>query len=398
MYLDINSCFATIEQQANPFLRGVPTVVAAYTTSYGCILASSREAKKLGIKTGMRVKDGQALYPGLIVLAPDPPKYRFVHKKLKQILLRYTNEVTPKSIDEFAMEFKDYSILEYKSMWKIAEEIKLRIKEEIGEFITVSIGISTNRYLAKTAASYKKPDGLFEINRSNYKEVFRSLKLTDLCGIKKGNAGRLATVGITTVLDFYNADIQKLKTGFRSINGYYWYLRLHGYEVDDYISTRKSFGNSYALPRLVSEAGLPSLLPILTKLTEKMARRLRRKGYVAEGVHLGILFRDYTYWHKGMKLPYPVFASDDFCRVIFKLFKTCPTKAGIRNLAVTCFNLQKQNFLQLDMSCDVIKKENLTKALDAINEKWGDFTVSSARMGYMQDKVIDRIAFGQSEI
>src|SRR3990167_11524663 len=82
MHIDFNSCFATIEQQANPFLRGKPIVVAAFTTNKGCILAASVEAKKLGIKTGMKVMDGKAIYPKLTVFPSDTWKYRNVHLKL----------------------------------------------------------------------------------------------------------------------------------------------------------------------------------------------------------------------------------------------------------------------------------------------------------------------------
>ena len=86
MHIDMNSCFASVEQQANPLLRGKPMVVAAYTGPGGCIIAPSIEAKRLGIKVGMRVKDGKAIEPNLVVLSPDPWKYRFVHLGIKRII------------------------------------------------------------------------------------------------------------------------------------------------------------------------------------------------------------------------------------------------------------------------------------------------------------------------
>lgn len=193
MHIDINSCFATIEQQANPFLRGKPIVVAAFTTDRGCILAASVEAKRLGIKTGMRVMDGKKIYSKLVVLPPDPWKYRDVHLKLKKIVSDYTNDFSPKSIDEFVLNLKDYSTLKEQPLKLIAREIKQRIKSEIGEWITVSIGISTNRYLAKVAAGLTKPDGLDEINMNNFLDIYSKMKLTDLTGIKTGNAARLSS-------------------------------------------------------------------------------------------------------------------------------------------------------------------------------------------------------------
>ncbi|MFH1648871.1 MAG: DNA polymerase IV, partial [Patescibacteria group bacterium] len=186
MHVDINSCFATIEQQANPSLRGKPVAVAAFDSPSGCILASSIEAKKLGIKTGFRVKEGKLICPDLIVLEPDPPKYRDVHLKLRNLLRTYTENVIPKSIDEFVLNLEGYPAYK-KGMFSVGKEIKKRIKNEVGEWITVSVGVGPNRFLAKTASGLNRPDGLDEINENNHVEVFRSLKLTDLCGIAERN-------------------------------------------------------------------------------------------------------------------------------------------------------------------------------------------------------------------
>lgn len=393
MHVDINSCFATIEQQANPFLRGLPVAVGAYTTNSGCILAASYEAKAFGVKTGMRVQDGRSLCPNLIILPPDPDKYRFIHLKMREVLGKYSNLVTPKSIDEFSLDFKE--MLLKKSMLDLGFEIKEKIKTEIGEAIIVSVGISTNRYLAKTAAGYKKPDGLFEIHKDNSLEVYQTLKLTDLCGIKTQNEIRLNKAGIYTVFDFYNADLQKLKIAFRSINSYYWYMRLHGYEVDSAETQRKSFGNQYALPRPIEEKA--GLLPVITKLCEKTGKRLRKKGFVAKGVHLAIAFRDHTYWHKGKKLINPIFDSRDIYKEMVKLLALSPLRDGpksVRLISITCFNLEPDSVSQLDLTVDVNKKQSLTKALDKINTKFGNFTIVPARMTNNEEFVLDRIAFG----
>lgn len=243
IHLDINSCFATIEQQANPKLRDKPVVVAAYATNHGCILASSITAKKLGIKTGMRVKDAKLIYPKVVVLEPDPAKYRFVHRKIKKILENYSDKVTPKSIDEFV-----FTLHSRVSPCDASKEIKDRIKKEVGEYITVSIGISTNRYLAKVASNLQKPDGLVEINKDNIRNIFFKLKLTDLTGIKKGNFNRLKLFGITNSLEFLDASVDKLKLAFGGICGLYWYMRLHGFEVDNFKSKRGMYGNSFAPP------------------------------------------------------------------------------------------------------------------------------------------------------
>ena len=109
--MDLNACFATIEQQANPKIRHKPVAVAAYATPNGCILAASYEAKRMGVSTGERVKDGKAKCPNLIVLSPDPWKYRNVHLKLRKLISKYTYDFDPKSIDEFVLNLHNYPTL-----------------------------------------------------------------------------------------------------------------------------------------------------------------------------------------------------------------------------------------------------------------------------------------------
>ncbi len=384
VHLDINSCFATVEQQANPLLRDKPVVVAAYTTNSGCVLAASVTAKKLGIKTGMRVMDARLIYPKVVVLPPDPPKYRFIHNKIKNILKDYSTRVIPKSIDEFVFETVSLKPQE------VSLEIKRRIREEVGEYITVSIGISTNRYLAKVASNLQKPDGLSEINGDNIKEIFSKLKLTDLTGIKKGNSKRLNLFGIKTAMDFLEAPVPKLKLAFGGIGGLYWYLRLHGMEIDDFKSKRGMYGNSFAPPPNKAN----QTLPILSKLSEKTGLRLRNANLKASGVHLFLQDRDGNSWHMGKKLNRDIFNSNDIYKEMNNLLSISPIKDNLRHVAISTFNLKPKNSLQLEIFSNVLKKDKLTNSLDFINTKYGDYTIYPARMINTKDIVKDRIAFG----
>src|SRR3954470_14305006 len=233
MHVDLNSCFSTIEQQANPLLRGKPIVVAAYDTPNGCVVAPSIEAKRYGIKTGMSVRDARLLYPPVIVPTPDPAKYRYVHLQFRKIFQDYSPDVTPKSIDEAVIDLTDTLCLFKGSVTDIGNDIKRRFRTEIGEWMRCSIGVSTNRFLAKLAASLHKPDGLDIIDHTNVLDVYRQVKLLDLSALNSRFQARLNATGIFTPLEFLAAPLPLLKyTVFRSINGYYWYLRLRGYEID----------------------------------------------------------------------------------------------------------------------------------------------------------------------
>ncbi|OGM82327.1 hypothetical protein A2394_01880 [Candidatus Woesebacteria bacterium RIFOXYB1_FULL_42_36] len=392
MHIDLNSCFASVEQQANPRLRGKPVAVAAFTTPRGCILAASVEAKRLGIKTGMRVGDARSLYPKLVVLSPDPWKYRNVHLKLRKLVSDYTADFSPKSIDEFVLNMADYLPLKKTPLKSVAREIKQRIKSEIGNWLTVSIGMAPNRYLAKIAAGLRKPDGLDEINKDNFLDVYSGLKLTDLTGIKGRNAARLNGMGIYSVLDFYEAPVWKLRAAFHSITGFYWNARLSGYEIDSTEFGRRSYGNSVALGRNLSR--IEELSPILARLTEKMCSRLRGAGYKASGIHLMLIFKNGSWWHRGRRLPQPQFDSRDFYKPAFRLLIEAAPASPVLNIAVSCFGLTRADSLQLEFFEDMGKKQNLTRAVDGINERWGSFSVGSARSFGGAQTVIDRIAFG----
>src|ERR671915_1810573 len=126
MYVDLNSCFATIEQQANPLFRGKPLVVAAYDSPNGCVVAPSIEAKRYGIKTGMTVRDARLLYPPVIVRTPDPAKYRAVHLQFRKIFKGYSPSVTPKSIDEAVIGFLDNYAWDNRTLPDIGRGIKRR--------------------------------------------------------------------------------------------------------------------------------------------------------------------------------------------------------------------------------------------------------------------------------
>lgn len=391
LHLDLNSCFASIEQQANPFLRGKPIAVAAFNSPKGCILAASIEAKRLGIKTGMWVSDAQKIYPKIKVLTPDPWKYRNVHLKLRRLVSEYTNDFCPKSIDEFILNLKDYSIIK-DSPLGVAREIKKRIKNEVGDWLTISVGIAPNRYLAKIAAGLHKPDGLDEINKDNFFKIYSGLKLTDLTGIKERNAARLNAMGIYSVLDFYNAPVWKLKAAFHSITGLYWHLRLSGFEIDDFESKRGSFGNSVALGRNLYK--IEDLSPILARLTEKTCSRLREAGFTTCGVHLALVYKNGTWWHKGRHLSQARFDTRDVYKSVFRLLLEANPKTPVLNIAVSCFDLQKNGKLQLGLFENEVKKEMLVKSEDNINARWGCFTIGSARSFGGAKVVLDRIAFG----
>jgi DNA polymerase IV len=351
MHVDLNSCFATIEQQANPLLRGKPLVVAAYNSPNGCVVAPSIEAKQYGIKTGMTVRDAKLLYPDVIVRTPDPAKYRAVHLQFRKIFQDYSPDVTPKSIDEAVIDFTDTSALFNRTLPDIGREIKRRFREEIGEWMQCSIGIGTNRFLAKLAASLEKPDGLTVIDHTSVLKVYQAVSLLDLNGINTRYQARLNASGIFTPMEFYEESLDTLKKQvFQSILGYYWYLRLRGYEIDQVDFGRKSFGHTYALGKQTNDP--KELSRLLMKLCEKTGRRLRHAGYAAQGVHVSCVYTDFSFWHTGRKCDVPVYTTREIYLKALRLLNQSGYPKQVRNLAVSVYDLVPHQSEQLEMVID----------------------------------------------
>ena len=394
MHVDLNSCFAMVEQQAHPLLRGKPVCVAANVSRRGCIISPSYEAKRLGIKVGFRVHEALELSKDVIILPPDPKKYFYVHQQFRTIFRDYSPIVVPKSIDEAVIDFTGMESFHGRELTDIGLEIKRRMKAEIGDWITCNIGIGTNRFLAKTAASLHKPDGMDVITDSNLRAVYESLKLTDLCGINVRYERRLNAAGIYTPVQFNDADVSTLRRQvFKSIVGYYWYARLRGWEVDTVEFDRKSYGQSYALHRFTSDTR--ELSKLMMKLCEKMGRRLRKARSYAQGIHVSCRFADGSFWHQGQKVSEVLYATTDlFERAMLLLVQRPPSKK-VTHLDVSCFNLADMATAPRELfDTGREKRERLADVLDTINDRYGEYVVRPGLMLGTDEVIVERVPFG----
>ena len=287
MHIDLNSCFATIEQQSRPLLRGRPVVVVNRLVENTSVITVSYEAKAYGVKAGMKYRQAKRLCPELAALDSDPPKYRWVYRQLLRIMNSYSPSVVMKSIDEGIIDFAVApESMRSRGLEAIGKEIKHRLRTEVGSYMRCNIGIGTNRFWAKMAASLHKPDGLDVVTAQNVQTVLSNLTLRDLTGIARHNEQRLNAVGIFTPLQMYESSSEALHTAFHSINGEKWYQRLHGWEVDDLISDVKTCGRQYVL----EERNMPrqQIAARLHNLVEAVGQKLRSQRKSARGVGISV--------------------------------------------------------------------------------------------------------------
>jgi DNA polymerase IV len=394
MHVDLNSCYAIIEQQANPLIRNRPVGIAAYDSPGGFVIAASYEAKRLGINL-MRVKDARAISRDIVILTPDPEKYFDAHRRFRAVLERYTSEVTPKSVDEFIVDFRgSEAIRRGQSLVDVGYQIKRDIKQSLGEYVTVNIGIAPNRFLAKVAAGMDKPDGMDVITAQDIYNIYGQLDLIDLPGINYRYQARLNLAGIYTPLDFLDAPMYKLKKEvFKSIVGYYWYLRLRGYEVDSQKFATKSFGNDYAVGDKTSDREKISRLII--KLCEKTGRRLRKHDYQAQGVFLGLGFENGTWWGKSRRSKALIYSTQEIYLNIMRLFNRVDIPARVVHINISVFDVIPASPIQLGLFDGTrLDTKSLARASDKINDRYGEFTVVPASMANMKDVIIKRVPFG----
>lgn len=389
MHIDLNSCFATIEQQSRPMLRGKPVAIVNRRHQNSTIVTASYEAKARGVKVGMRGATARLLCPTLIFIESDPPKYRYVYRRLLAILADYSPKVQMKSIDEGLIDFSQSPLeLQQKELSDIGREIKHRLRTEIGEHMMCNIGIGTNRFLAKTAAGLDKPDGLTEINHQNLRQIYTRLTLEDLTGIAKGYGTRLRQVGITTPLGLLDADELTLeKIVFRGKTGRDWYRRLRGWEVDAADHQLKSVGRQFVL----DEQGLnhADILRRFHGLGNDVVAKLRAQGVKAHSVRVYVQTHHVGRWQN---FTHRARAFDDeatLFSVVKQLFQSAPLPA--QEIGVTCYGLVPREHEPVDLFGEAEQIARLTEAIDEINIFWGDRTVRSADTlgldGHMKRKV-----------
>lgn len=392
MHVDLNSAFATIEQQARPMLRNRPVAVLNRRTEHTIIVTASYEAKAHGVKVGMRFTDAKKLVPDIIAVESDPAKYRYVYRKLLAILGDYSPRAIMKSIDEGEIDFHGVPLK--RPLIDIGYEVKQRLKDEVGVAMRCNVGIGPSRFLAKTAASLHKPDGLDLIDANNLRAVYETMKLTDLTGIAKHMERRLNAVGIFTPTQFLDAqEVTLEKIVFKSIVGRHWYRRLRGYEVDDRTFDVKTVGRQYVLES--RNLTRQQIVTRLHNLCESVGSRMRSKNKVARGVYVHARTADHRYWHACRSCQMPFYTDAAINGLAQQLFLTAPD--GVREIGVRCYELTDDDDRQLSLFGDVLMREqNLTRAIDIINHRYGERTVHSAATLNTDNVIKQKVPFGST--
>lgn len=411
-HIDMNSYFATCEQQDNPAWRGKPVGVCEHLG--GIIIAASIEAKRWGIKTGTPVWEARKLYPKILLTKTNPDRYRFYTSRFLKVFADYTDRIEEYSIDEAFLDLtKSCNVrgvvagrLEKLDPWeeaiRVIKEIKERMKTEVGDWITCSAGISYSKLVAKIASDLQKPDGLVVVKPEDKASLYVRLALTDIPGIGSRMERRLQKLGIFTLSHLRDFPLSKLVSHF-GINGFHLHSmgQLEGSWREDFgpsaISSMKSIGHMYTIPQEYRRQKM--LQPVLYKLCEMVASRLRANGVTGNIIHVHAY--DPERYSVGGSKKIGSYVRDG--REIF-----LETMAYLLSTGTNLDYLEKQVYSvgvtvsglvpyvgQNSLFEDSVRRGRLVVALDKINTKYQDFTIARVPAFLARDVIRDSVGFGR---
>ncbi|MBI4274627.1 MAG: type VI secretion protein ImpB [Rhizobiales bacterium] len=379
LYIDFDGFFASVEQQAHRHLRGKPVGVVPFKDAeHTCVIACSREAKLRGVKNVMNIAEARERCPDIILVPQSPDLYRRAHNTLLSEISAVIPIDAVKSIDELTCRI---SPSERGDPCALGLRIKKRVADNIGPFITCSIGFAANRQLAKMACKAGKPNGNMVWHPDDMPGPLLKLTLRDIPGIGGRMEQRLMRFGITSIASLLATQPKHMRKLWGNVTGERLWYALHGYDVQTPASGRGMYGHGRVLPpdyRTAEHAKSASRLLLI-----KTARRMRRDGWNAGRVWLWLELMGDDSVHRSAWLP----AVHDDQAVLTALEGlwanargSLPRRARILRLGVTLLELTPAKERQLDILLNDDKKrrqcEKATAAMDALNRKYGRTLVS----------------------
>lgn len=349
IHVDMDAFFAAVEQLDNKKLRGKPVIVGG-TSNRGVVSTCSYEAREFGVHSAMPIFMAKKLCPKGIFLKGRHSRYQEISENIFKLLCEITYDIEKVSIDE---AYLDVTAL-YNSPENIAQYIKNRVKEEIG--LTVSVGISYNKFLAKLSSDWDKPDGLFQIKEEDVPNILKPLPIEKIHGLGSVSAKRLNKIGIFTVEDLLKYSKQVLQDILGSM-GEEVYLRIRGIDDRQVKSSgvRKSIGTEVTLSKDIDDIVLIS--KYLDDYLRKICDEIVQKKILAKTITLKIKFDDFQQITRSKSLENASNNYNLFKVLLNDIINKVPIDRKIRLLGVTLSNLVENDKMQLELF-DIIGENN----------------------------------------
>jgi DNA polymerase-4 len=361
LYLDFDSFFASAEQLLRPELRGKPVGILPLDSAATSLIAASREAKALGLKTGTKAREARVICPGIILVVARHDAYVKLHHEIIAAVDSVVPVKAVRSIDEM---FATLLANEQARAVALAHEVKAALANRIGPTLTCSIGLAPNELLAKIGAEMNKPDGLVVIRPDDLPCKLLHLPLVDIPGIANGNAERLARAGITDMAGLWALAPKQARAIWGGVEGERFWASLHGYAMERPPTQRGMFGHSRILPWNWRSPDCTRDCARL--LLAKAARRMRREGYAARRLTLSLRAEDGQRWSAEKELVPACRDDHGALAALAELFGQAQHQYAARrskSVAVMLHGLVRQE----DAGSDLFT----TGATDASRARWG---------------------------
>ncbi len=288
LFLDLNSYFASVEQELRPELRDRPMAVVPLMADTTCCIAASYEAKQYGVRTGTQVAEAKRMCPGILLVEARHELYVDYHHRVVEAVESCLPVTSVMSIDEMACRLlgREQPLL---AALELAREVKAAVRRKAGATLRCSVGLATNRYLSKVASDMEKPDGLVALTPDLLHDALSALTPRDLPGVGARMEKRLDQAGISTMEQLLALDREQLHTAWGGIGGEKLWHWLRGEDFGDQeLEHQKSIGHSHVLPpELRTPAGAYA---VANKLLHKAAMRLRKAQLWAATMTLTMRF------------------------------------------------------------------------------------------------------------
>ncbi len=389
LFFDLNSYFASVEQQERPHLRGKPTAVVPALIDSTCCIAASYEAKAFGVKTGTLVAEARRLCPDITFIEGRHDLYVQYHHRIVEAVEACMPVDAVLSIDEMAGRLHGTE-RERDNAIKLAKRIKASVQKNVGAYLKSSIGIAPNRYLAKVAGDMQKPDGLTILEQKDLPHALFKLDLRDFPGIGRNMERRLHQAGILTSDVLCAQSDKTMREIWGGIGGNRFAAWLRGEDIDIINEKNKSIGHSHVLePDVRTKAGS---FRVAQYLLGKAARRLRRVGYWAGGLSVALRLRGGNAWQRYSKLP-EIQDTPTLLHTLEALWDDFPNEEYPVWVGVTLTPLVPPGQHTIPLFDDQ-KKEKLSNVMDSLNERFGKNKVVYAALQDKKSKTAPtRIAF-----
>jgi len=387
LHIDMDAFFASVEQQANPSLRGKPIAVCG-AGARTVVMTASYEARARGVKTGMSLPEAKAHCPELIMVAGHHEWYTETCRRLAAICRDYTPLVELFSIDEAFLDVTD-SLHLFGGAEAIARAIKARVRGHLG--LTASVGIAPNKLLAKLASGLKKPDGLVIVHPADVPSLLERLPVNELCGIGPSITKQLSALGIATCGELGRAPLSRLVGRFGMLGRR---LSAMGRGEDDAAvvpqalpadeasglsgeagaksagpAGAKSVGHSMTLDRNVWDR--ERLDRYLLELAGMVGRRLRRHALAGHVVTVTLRYADFTTFSRQQRGGRPINDDGEIHRIARSILDGLQLTRAVRLVGVTLSDLIGESD-QLPLFDGWRRRNRLLAAVDAVHDRYGE--------------------------